>query len=107
MDRKVGGGTAAVSREALSTALGRTSRLSSEEEKAIRMRHGLGAASAAEPLARAAEGNAELEDELLLIEMRLLRAMPLRNAQPAAARNLIAPPSRTKDKIVRSLRRKK
>ena len=107
MDRKVGGGTAAVSREALGTALSAQSRLSSEEEKVVRMRHGLGAADATEPLARAAAGNAELEEELSLIEMRLLRAMRLRKGQPAAGRNLIAPPSRTKDKIVRSLRRKK
>jgi hypothetical protein len=107
MDRKVGGGTAAVSREALRTARGTTNGLSSEEEKVVRMRHGMGAAKATEPLARAAAGNAELEDELLLIEMRLLRAMRLRSAQPAAGRNLIPQPSRTKDKIVRSLRRKK
>ena len=106
MERKVGVGTAAVSREALSTALEKTSALSSEEEKAVRMRHGVGAA-APEPLARTAAGNEELDDELLLIEMRLLQAMRLKRSQPLSARNAPGPASRTKDKIVRSLRRKK
>ena len=86
MKRKVGAGTAAVSREALSTAVKETN---------------------TEPLPRAAAGNQELEDELLLIEMRLLRAMRLRHAQALPARKAAAPASRTKDKIVRSLRRKK
>jgi hypothetical protein len=107
MERKVGAGTAAVSQEALRTALGKTSSLTAEEEKAVRMRHGLGAATGAEPLPRAATGNADLEDELLVIEMRLLRAIRLRNAHHEATRNVVAAPSRTKDKIVRSLRRKK
>lgn len=107
MERKVGAGAAVVSREEVRSALGKAKGLTSEEEKAVRMRHGVGLPSASEPLARAAEGNVELEDELLLIEMRLLKASRLRSALASPARNAAAPRSRTKDKIVRSLRRKK
>jgi len=56
----------------------------------------------AAPLPRAAGDNAELADELLLIEMQLLKASRVRlggTALPTA--------SRTKDKIVRALRKKR
>ena len=86
-------------RERLSTA--RT--LTPEEERVLRMRHGAKVEKDA-PLPRAAAGNAELEDELLVLEMQLLRQMrartaPVARVEPAA--------NRTKDKIVRTLRRKK
>jgi hypothetical protein len=102
MERKAGGSTAAVEAEAVRAALGRARTLSSEEEKALRMRHGAGPEVAA-PLPSAAGGNEELTDELLLIEMQLSKAWRLRQQgklpQPVA--------SRTKDKIVRALRRRK
>jgi hypothetical protein len=102
MERKVGGSTAAVEAEAVRAALGPARTLSSEEEKALRMRYG-GRTERAAPLPGAAAGNAELEDELRLIEMQLTRAWRLRQQgrlpQPVG--------SRTKDKIVRALRRRK
>jgi hypothetical protein len=112
MERKAGASTVAVTREEVHAALKRTRTLSSEEEKALRMRHGVGAETTTEPLPQAASGNAELEDELLLIEMQLLKAWRVRLAQEKAGRNGVARAaapgdSRTKDKIVRSLRRKK
>jgi hypothetical protein len=112
MERKVGASAVAVTQEDVRSALGRTKTLTSEEEKALRMRHGVGAASTAEPLPHAAGENAELEDELLLIEMQLLKAWRIRFAQHKASRNGVAHSasprdSRMKDKIVRSLRRKK
>ena len=99
MERKAGTATVAVTREEVRSAFARARTLSSEEEKALRMRHGV-AAEKTESLPRAAGRNAELEDELLVIEMQLMRAMKARNAPPPA-RNA------NKDKIVRALRKKK
>jgi hypothetical protein len=82
------------------------------------MRHGVGAGHA-EPLPRAAGRNAELDDELLVIAMQLLRAWRARRAQSKAAAHTEAPRavaatpaprtahSKSKDKIVRALRKKK
>jgi hypothetical protein len=95
MERK----TAVVTAEEVAVALSRTRTISSEEEKALRMRHGVRVDPTA-PLARAAGHNAELADELLVVEMQLMRAMRARNT-PAPAH------SPNKDKIVRMLRRKK
>ncbi len=107
MDRKGGSSTAVVTAEEVTTALGRkTSTLTSEEEKALRMRHGAKVSDLRAPLPRAAGANAELADELLLIEMQLMRAARARGGVKAVA----APApvqSRTKDKIVRALRKKK
>ena len=112
MERKVGASTVAVAREEIRSALRRSKTLSSEEEKVLRMRHGVGAATTADPLPEAAGGNAELRDELLVIEMQLLRAWRKRLAEEKASGSRVAHAaaprdSRTKDKIVRSLRRKK
>lgn len=108
MERKAGTGTVAVTREEVRAALTKARTLASDEEKALRMRYGVGAESHAAPLPRAAAGNAELEDELLLIEMQLMRAWKARMAQDKATRaRTTTAPSRTKDKIVRALRRKK
>lgn len=105
MDRKVATGTAEVTTEEVRTSLrrvSRTGRLAAIEESALRMRHGVGVDSRA-PLARASGGNEALEDELLLLELQLLRAVKAREGQA----NAVAPkPSRTKEKIVRALRKK-
>ena len=87
-------------------------RLAPDEERALRMRRGA-AVDPQAPLARAAGDNAELHDELLLMEMQILRAriaqgrtQGLPEAKVAAPRG--APPAtRTKEKIVRALRRKR
>lgn len=99
MERKA----AVVTAEEVTTALGRVKTVTSEEEKALRMKYGSKVDIKA-PLARAAEGNAELADELLVIEMQLLKAMKARQKVPSVlpmARNA------SKDKIVRALRKKK
>ncbi len=115
MERKVGSST--VTAKEVKAALEKTRTLSAEEEKVLRMRHGAGASSSRAPLARAAGDNAELADELLLIEMQLMKAMRARaggkpvasaSSKPVAAtraRDAAANP--TKDKIVRALRKKK
>ena len=95
MERK----TAVVTSEEVAVGLGKVRTVTSEEEKALRMRHGAKVDPNA-PLARAAGGNAELADELLLIEMQLMRTMRARNAPPPAH-------NANRDKIVRALRKKK
>lgn len=111
MERKAGTATVAVTKEEVRSALSRAKTLTSDEEKALRMRHGIGAQSLSAPLPRAAGANAELADELLIIEMQLLRASKLRQQQKAArtTTTAVAAPksSRAKDKIVRALRKKK
>jgi len=97
MERK----TAVVTSEEVAVALTKVRTMTSEEEKVVRMRHGA-KVSVEAPLARAAGDNAELNDELLVIEMQLMRAMRAHNtAAPTPLR------SAGKDKIVRMLRRKK
>ena len=108
MERKSASSTAVVTAAQVKASLGKRSQtLTAEEEKALRMRHGVGTELQA-PLPRAAGGNAEVEDELLLIEMQLLRSMRARNKAPAA---MAAPASgegaAAKAKIVRALRKKK
>lgn len=83
-------------------ALAKT-KTASEDEKVLRMRYGAGVAKAA-PLARHGEGDQDLADELLLMEMELLRAF--RAHQKALAQKATPRPSRAKDKIVRALRKK-
>ena len=115
MERKVGSST--VTAKELKGALGKARTLSAEEEKVVRMRHGA-AADLASPLPRAAGGNAELEDELLVIEMQLMKAMRARTGQTRTASNTkpaagaaqrvsTGAVNQTKDKIVRALRKKK
>lgn len=95
MERK----TTVVTAAEVAVALGRVKTVTSEEEKALRMRHGAKVELNA-PLQRAAGDNPELGDELLLIEMQLMRAMKARTAVPPQR-------SASKDKIVRALRKKK
>jgi hypothetical protein len=97
MERK----TAVVTAAEVAVALGKVKTVTSEEEKALRMRHGAKVELNA-PLARAAGDNQELGDELLLIEMQLMRAMKARSAPPVTVQR-----SPAKDKILRALRKKK
>lgn len=111
MERKTAPSTVAVTKEEVRNALGRAKTLESVEEKALRMRYGV-SESADTALPRAAGGNVELEDELLVIEMQLMRAWKARFAEhkkAEAARISEATPvaSKSKDKIVRALRKKK
>jgi hypothetical protein len=92
----------AVESREVSKALEKTSALTSDEEKVLRMRHGA-KVDTRRTLERHGEGNAELQDELLLMEMQLFRAYRAHLAQQARK---AAQPSRTKDKIVRALRKK-
>ncbi|MBN8228882.1 hypothetical protein [Corallococcus macrosporus] len=115
MERKVGSST--LTAKEVKAALEKSTTLTAEEEKALRMRHGAGAPSKSAPLPRAAGANAELADELLVIEMQLMKAMRARTGQtrtaanaskaPAAVRTREAPANAAKDKIVRALRAKK
>lgn len=110
MERKVGSSTTVTAKE-IKAALEKTQTLTSEEEKVVRMRHGAGAASKSAPLPRAAGNNEGLGDELLLIEMQLMKAMRERTGQtkPATKAKVSATTgaNATKDKIVRALRKKK
>lgn len=103
MERK-GGSTVAVTSEQVKRTVAKTRTLSPAEEKTLRMRHGAGADLSA-PLPRAAAGNAELEDELMLVEMQLLRAMRARQGGAAATARAPAAAS-AKSKIVSALRKK-
>jgi len=70
--------------------------LTPQEERAVRMVHGLGVRADA-PLARLAPEGSELADELLLLEVQLAR-----QARARVPRT----PSPAKSKIVRALRRR-
>jgi len=70
--------------------------LTPEEERAVRMVHGLAVRTDA-PLARAAPEGSELGDELLLLELQLARQARARVPRL---------PSPAKSKIVRALRRR-
>jgi hypothetical protein len=89
-------GKARVTTEELRKDLDRSRTLAPLEERAVRMLHGVVVRTDA-PLARLAEEGTELGDELLLLEVQLLR-----QAKARAPRR----PSPTKSKIVRTLRKK-
>jgi DNA-directed RNA polymerase sigma subunit (sigma70/sigma32) len=80
MERK-GGSTAVVTKEQVTTGL-KTAALTAREEQALRMRYGAAFDKKA-ALPQAHGGNEALADELLLIEMRLLKALKAHRA-PAA-----------------------
>ena len=84
-------------------ALAKAKTVASEDEKVLRMRYGATVQKEA-PLARHGEGDQDLQDELLLMEMELLRAYRLHQKQ--MAQRVQPRQSRTKDKIVRALRKK-
>jgi hypothetical protein len=104
MERKGGTRTVEVESETVKSRLSGAKTLTVEENRVLRMRHGAGVGLHA-PLEQVAKANTELGDELLLMEMQLLRAYRARGvkALPAAA----PAPSKTKDKIVRALRKKR
>ena len=120
MERKVGSSTTVTAKE-VKAALEKATTLTAEEEKVLRLRHGAGASSTRAPLPRAAGNNEALADELLVIEMQLMKQMRARTGQTASANSKVkvAPAkvdaavkasvtgNRTKDKIVRALRKKK
>lgn len=84
-------------------ALAKAKTVASEDEKVLRMRYGATVQTEA-PLARHGEGDQDLQDELLLMEMELLRAYRLHQKQ--MVQRVQPRQSRTKDKIVRALRKK-
>lgn len=96
----------AIEAKDVSKALERSRTLASDEEKAVRMRYGAGVKTTA-PLERHGATNEDLRDELLVMEMELLRAWKQHLAAQAARTGPMPQPSRTKEKIVRALRRKK
>jgi hypothetical protein len=89
-----------VTAEQVTTALQRA-KVTTQEEKALRMRYGAKVDVKA-PLETAYGDNEELGDELLLIEMQLLRALKARKALATKG-----PRNATKDKIVSKLKTKK
>jgi len=107
MERKGGNTTAVVTAEEIRSALSQARTVTSEEEKALRMRHGV-AVDPRAPLPRAAGNNAELGDELLVIEMQLMRALRARARGKSEATSRVGVPrNASKDKIVRALRKKR
>lgn len=116
MERK-GNSTAVLTAEQVKSALNQSRVLTAEEDKALRMRHGVSVKEQTQTLPRAAGTNAALADELLLIEMQLLRGFRARTgaSRPQMARaqasvvTAAAPDLATgpKGKIIRALRKKK
>ncbi len=84
----------------------RPATLNAEEERVVRMVHGVRVAPTA-LLARVADGASELADELLMIEMALFRAERNRRAASARGRRSPSADERAKSKIIRALRRKR
>jgi hypothetical protein len=82
MERK-GGNTAVVTKEQVTTAL-KTATLTSREEQALRMRYGA-AFDMKAPLPQAHGGDQGLADELLLIEMQLLKGLKAHRGLKATA----------------------
>lgn len=97
MERK-GSSTAVVTKELVATAL-KTATITTREEQALRMRYGATVDKKA-PLPQAHGGNEELADELLLIEMQLLRGLKARNAPATKTKSAV------KSKIAAKLSKK-
>ena len=109
MERKPGR-TATISSAEARDAFSPSDKLTGEEEKVVRMHHGM-VVDASAPLAKAAGGSADLADQLLMIEMDLFRAQkhaPAARAPQRPALSLAqASDPRAKSKIIRALRRKR
>lgn len=99
MERK-GSSTAVVTKESVSSAL-KTTTTSSREEQTLRMRYGV-SVDKKEALPQAHNGNEELADELLVIEMQLLKGLKAHRA-PAAT---LKTKSAVKSKIAAKLSKK-
>lgn len=111
MERKVSLGTVEVEAREIRSALASARTMTSEEDRVVRLRHGIGVELGA-PLPRAAGGNEELEDELTFMELELFRALRSREGKQRLATSKVvalreASRSRTKEKIVRALRKKR
>ncbi len=110
MDKKKKPGVAVVTEGTAQAALRRSpaKELAPEEEKVLRMRLGAAPPRAA-PLEKAGAGLTDLEIELLAYEIEAHLRWKEHRAAHEAQRARPAPtpvPSRTKEKIVRALRRK-
>ncbi len=110
MDKKKKPGVAVVTEGTAQAALRRSpaKELAPEEEKVLRMRLGAAPPRAA-PLEKAGAGLTDLEIELLAYEIEAHLRWKEHRAAHEARRARPAPtpvPSRTKEKIVRALRRK-
>jgi hypothetical protein len=79
-------------------------RLSSPEEKTLRMRTGAGVGKDA-PLPRRGQKSPEARAELAALEIELVRKLALRSAAAKASEPQVR--TREKDKIIRALRRLK
>ncbi|MBX7100792.1 MAG: hypothetical protein K1X89_23970 [Myxococcaceae bacterium] len=102
MERSKGGREVVVTAETVQVGLAKV-RTTAEEEKVLRLRYGARVDPRA-PLPRAAGNNAELADELLLIEMQLLRGLKARTQ--ATMGTATAAKGSAKDKIVKALKKK-
>lgn len=108
-----GGSSAVVTAEAVKEALARRPNLSATEESVVRMRHGARVEDLKAPLPQKHGDREEIKDELLLLEMHLLKAYRRHRATTTTANNRVtaaASPDvdvKAKDKIVRALRKKK
>lgn len=100
MERK-GSSTAVVTKEVVATGL-KTATLSTREEQALRMRYGATVDLKA-PLPQAHGGNEALQDELLFMEMTLLRGLRAHRGQPVKATSTKAA---VKSKIAAKLAKK-
>ena len=103
--------TTTLTAKQVQTGLSHAQALSSEEERTLRMRHGAKIELQA-PLARKADEGSEAADELLLVEMQLLKAYRAHLGSQKQARNGVeavrpSTGNRAKDKIVRALRKKR
>jgi hypothetical protein len=108
MDAKRKTGAVVVAEGAAQAVLRRSAvrELEPEEEKVMRMR--LGAAPARTvPLERVGQGDPDLEIELLAYEIEAFMKLRESRERDSGRRGAPAPqPSRTKEKIVRALRKK-
>src|SRR6266851_1583526 len=90
-------------------------KLSAEEEKVLRMRHGVAPANPSESLPGVAPAGSPVADELLLIEMELLKAQRRKPRTTRTHSRTVASTlpkldptaQKTRDKILRALRKKK
>ncbi len=108
MERK-GGATLVVSAETIEQGL-KSVKTSPREDQVLRMRHGVSVSKKTE-LPQAHGGNEELEDELLLIEMSLLRALKRRAlmaapkaSKPAISKSAVTKSQAGKQKIISALK---
>jgi hypothetical protein len=107
-----GSSAVSVTAQEVREGLARRPDLGAAEENTLRMRYGASAPDPKAPLPQAHGGRQELKDELLLLELQLLRAYRQHKAMAAKAPKTSAKPSssvdgKAKDKIVRGLRKKK